>query len=112
MVVNKKTTYLLDAHKGTHHPLRLRTICEVHRQIYDLLVIHSYQDSPAYTQIKDLLEEAFCMSIKLVATLCEYKADAAMIGHAEEWESQKQYDEANQLRQERQRLLTLLKGKE
>jgi hypothetical protein len=43
-----------------------RTICEVHREIYDAL-----EDE----KLKDLVLEAFIMGKKMDATLREYKAD-------------------------------------
>jgi hypothetical protein len=45
-----------------------RTICEVHRQIYDLMVTR-YNDD----EICDLLDEAFVMGIKMNNRLVEYK---------------------------------------
>lgn len=50
-----------------------RTLCEVHRDIYDLIVIN-FQDRPEeMLQIIKLLEEAYLMGIKMNAKLIEYK---------------------------------------
>lgn len=44
-----------------------RTICEVHREIYDCLVLELYDD------IVPKLEEAYLMGIKLCKKLVEHK---------------------------------------
>ncbi len=45
-----------------------RTICEVHRQMYDLLIL-----DPADPKIIELLSEAFELGVVLVKKLVEYK---------------------------------------
>ena len=57
----------LDKPKGKRVHNR-RTICEVHRHIYDLLMIR-YNDD----EIADLLDEAFVIGIKMNNKLVEYK---------------------------------------
>ena len=49
-----------------------RTICEVHREIYDACWSLPEQEK---TQIRDLVIEAFIMGKKIDAKLREYKAD-------------------------------------
>lgn len=49
-----------------------RTICEVHREIYDACA--DIVD-PARSAIRNLVLEAFVMAKKMDAKLCEYKAD-------------------------------------
>jgi hypothetical protein len=51
-----------------------RTICEVHREIYDHLVIELATTRPdVIEKIVPLLEEAFLMGVKLNKKLVEYK---------------------------------------
>ena len=45
----------------------LRTICEVHREIYD--IIHATENN----ELKDLLNEAYVMAKKMDAKLRQYK---------------------------------------
>lgn len=49
-----------------------RTICEVHREIYDAA---ESLPEPVKTQIQDRVIEAFIMGKKIDARLREYKAD-------------------------------------
>lgn len=48
-----------------------RTICEVHRRIYSLLLLRGYDDN----DIISLLEEAFGMGKRLVAKLVDYNLE-------------------------------------
>jgi len=51
-----------------------RTICEVHRDIYDILVIELATTRPeVIAKIVPLLEEAFIMGVKLNKALVEHK---------------------------------------
>lgn len=50
---------------------KFRTICEVHREIYDL--IYELPDSERKNQIEEKLEEAFLMAKKMNAKLRQYK---------------------------------------
>jgi len=59
---------IFDTAKGMHIAT-VRTICEVHREIYDLLVLGMYED------IVPKLEEAFMMGISLTRKLMEYKLE-------------------------------------
>ena len=45
-----------------------RTICEVHRQIYDLLIV-----DPTDPKLKELVNEAFNLGIAIAKKLVEYK---------------------------------------
>lgn len=49
-----------------------RTICEVHREIFDLC---ETLPEPVKTKVQDLVIEAFIMGKKIDARLREYKAD-------------------------------------
>jgi hypothetical protein len=49
-----------------------RTICEVHRELYDMCGV---MPEPARTTLRDLVLEAFVMGKKMDAKLREYKAD-------------------------------------
>lgn len=53
-----------------------RTICEVHRQLYDLLVIELSKDEKheqLLINVDKLLSEAFGMGISLCKSLLDYK---------------------------------------
>lgn len=50
---------------------KFRTICEVHREIYDL--IYELPDSERKNQIEEKVEEAFLMAKKMNAKLRQYK---------------------------------------
>jgi hypothetical protein len=50
-----------------------RTICEVHRQLFDIIV-WEFQDEPStLKKLVGLLEEAFIMGVKMNAKLLEHK---------------------------------------
>lgn len=51
---------------------KIRTICEVHRQIYDILI---NKNDPESMEIKKLLEAAYIMAKKMVWKLYECKDD-------------------------------------
>ena len=74
-----------------------RTICEVHRQLYDLIIV-KVDDPDVRAQMKMLIEEAFVMGIKLCQRLIDRKAKML------EWERCDNAAEINALRQERIRL--------
>lgn len=50
-----------------------RTICEVHRELYDLA--HSYLGGAALQEFTALLEEAYTMGKKMQAKLRQYKGN-------------------------------------
>jgi hypothetical protein len=50
-----------------------RTICEVHREIYDIL--HPLREKPKFAKAITLLEEAYLMAKKMNDKLFEYKKD-------------------------------------
>lgn len=49
-----------------------RTICEVHRELYDIAVEH-LRGSPQFPAITQKLEEAYLMGKKMNAKLRQYK---------------------------------------
>ena len=49
-----------------------RTICEVHREIYDLLILN-FKNQEITSSIIKLLEEAFILGLKMNSKLIEYK---------------------------------------
>lgn len=51
---------------------RRRTICEVHREIYDILY-NEFRDHDQFDEIVDKLEEAFTMAKKMAHRLMQYK---------------------------------------
>lgn len=50
---------------------KFRTICEVHREIYDL--IYDLPETTIKSQVEEKLEEAFLMAKKMNAKLRQYK---------------------------------------
>ena len=51
-----------------------RTICEIHRDIYDLLVLELHEThTELLNKVISLLEEAFIAGMKMNAKLIEYK---------------------------------------
>lgn len=55
-----------------HQASSRRTICEVHREIYDAC---DGLFEPEKTEMRDLVIEAFIMAKKMAGKLCEYKSD-------------------------------------
>ena len=51
-----------------------RTICEVHRELYDIAMTH-LKDSPHFAAITEKLEEAYWMGKKMNAKLRQYKGN-------------------------------------
>lgn len=49
-----------------------RTICEVHREMYDDLY-ENFKDHPSFESISDKLQEAYTMAKKMDAKLRQYK---------------------------------------
>ena len=74
-----------------------RTICEVHRQMYDI-IITKVENKDVQADLKALTLEAFEMGIKLVQRLIDRKIK--MI----EWNQCEDKETLNELRQERIRL--------
>lgn len=73
---------------------KFRTICEVHREIYDIM--QQFPDSPEKQDIENKLEEAFLMAKKMNAKLRQYK-----FNYDDGWweqQSQEMQDEKNKLR--------------
>ena len=50
-----------------------RTICEIHREIFDQVIIQFNDRPKALKKVVKLLEEAFVVGIKINAKLTEYK---------------------------------------
>jgi hypothetical protein len=72
---------------------RRRTICEVHREIYDCLL-----DNESKEKIIELLEEAFELGKKMVIKLRQYKG-----GFSKEWyEENKNREESLKKRENRE----------
>lgn len=78
-------------------PQKFRTICEVHREIYDL--VYDLPDNKTKIAINEKLEEAFLMAKKMNAKLRQYKHN-----YDDDWwerESQEIREEKYMLRHER-----------
>ena len=84
-----------------------RTICEIHREIYDLCVIHLMDNTQLFDQVVGLLEEAFITGVKMTHKLLENKLNQNEI-FIEKHPSVKQIEN----RKERNRLINLKKEME
>lgn len=105
-----KISKLFDSQKGeTVHTNR--TICELHRELYDLCVTGLYdKDSKLMAQMVKVLEDAFIMGVKMNKKLCKYK-----LGTSSKWD-EKEYrnkdvskDEIVARRKQRKKLVKMLK---
>jgi hypothetical protein len=77
---------------------KFRTICEVHREIYDLVNKH-FPDNVVKNDVESKLEEAFLMAKKMNAKLRQYKHN-----YDDGWwekESEEMRQEKHTLRNER-----------
>jgi len=70
-----------------HHVSAKRTICEVHRQIYDLLIL-----DPTNPKIIELLDEAYRLGMSLVKQLVKYKCSLP------DWEENLDEEELRRIR--------------
>jgi len=61
-------------HISSDRVMEMRTICEVHREIYDILEVH-FKDSKHYNDVICKLEEAYIMAKKMNKKLRQYKFD-------------------------------------
>lgn len=69
------TSKVFSTRKG-RHPWPQRTICEVHRQMYDRLCLGvAKKDWALIEAMLPLLEEVYVMGIKMTRKLTEYKLD-------------------------------------
>ena len=75
---------------------RRRTICEIHREIFDELIINFHGRPKSIKKIIKLLEEAFVVGVKINEKLTEHKLDA--IYDDNEWKS-------SDVRREKRKLL-------
>lgn len=64
---------LFESQKGQQFS-GFKTICEIHRQLYDVCILNLHKKDPEILcEIIPILEEAFLMGIKLVNKLIEHK---------------------------------------
>ena len=92
---------------NSFNPPNFRTICEVHREMYD--IICEMNDDDAKNLLQEKIEEAFNMAKKMDAKLRQYK-----FNYDDKWwekESQKIKNEKHQLRLERLENINKEKGK-
>ncbi|KKN66215.1 hypothetical protein LCGC14_0473560 [marine sediment metagenome] len=75
-----------------------RTICEVHRQIYDELVLGLSANDELLNKIVPLLEEAFGLGIKIVKKLLDTKCSLP------NWEKNLSKEEVSRIRKLRREL--------
>lgn len=67
-----------------------RTICEVHREMYDVMY-KKLQNEPCYEELCDKLEEAYQMAKKMDAKLRQYKNN-----YDNDWWEQERAEVVNQ----------------
>ena len=89
--------------KGTHVWID-QTICELHRQIYDLLVVELYESNrELFDKIVPILEKAYICGTKMTKKLLEYKCSLP------DWEQHYSKQEVERLRKLRIELTEKLK---
>jgi len=80
-----------------------QTICELHREIYDLLVLGLYKDNlPLLKKVVPILERAYVMGIKMNRKMIESKCQ--IVG----WEKHYKPNEVKHLRELRKHLVSEL----
>jgi len=87
-----------------------RTICELHRELFDISVVHLHEkDIDLLKEIVDLLEKSFVAGVKMNRRLIRYK-----LGSSSKWDK-KEYAKSNytkkeirEIRKERIRLEKIL----
>jgi hypothetical protein len=86
-----------------------RTICELHRQIYDILVTELAESRPdVLEKVCPILDEAFILGVKVTDKLIQYK-----LSPQQTWLKQPtNIKEATRLRKLRIELIEILKGEE
>ncbi len=102
---------LFDSGKGSKPPHTNRTICELHRELYDLCVLRLYKKDPELMmEMIRILEDAFIMGVKMNKKLCEYK-----LGSSSKWDKKEYRNEdvdrkvIAKRRRKRERLEKMLK---
>lgn len=94
---------LMDSKKG-RLVVRKHTICEVHRKIYDILVIELATTRPdVLKRIVPLLEEAFILGTRMNKKMAENKLNMLLT-----WPDHN-YEDAIELRTERVRLIQMIR---
>ena len=86
---------IFDTPKGQRITDR-RTICEVHREIYDRCIVGLQDNHELLDVLVPLLEEAFIMGTKMSKKLVEYK-----YSHFQHSDINKDFDSLHQLRKQR-----------
>jgi hypothetical protein len=86
-----------DSTKGTRVSKKL-TICEIHRQLYDLLVVELQDKPELLNKVKKLLDNACEIGIKMTKKLIEYKCSLP------NWEKNCNIEEVKRLRKLRLQL--------
>lgn len=82
-----------------------RTICEVHRELYDIL-FEEMKENDQYDRVLDMLEEAYGMAKKMDAKLRQYKHNY----DDNWWEKERQEVVQEKLRTRRKRETNLPPG--
>ena len=73
---------LFSTNKGSRHRIGKRTICELHRELYDLCVVELHDKDPELMmKMIKVLEDAFIMGVKMNKKLIKYK-----LGCSSKWE--------------------------
>jgi len=95
MIISK----LFNSIKGKRGLQKNRTICELHRELYDLCVLGLCKKDPElmYKMVK-ILEDALIMGVKMNNKLVKYK-----LGSASKWDK-KEYRKSDMSKLERERM--------
>lgn len=78
-----------------------RTICEIHREIFDILIVTMHDRPEALKKAIKPLEDAFVMGIKLNKRLVECKIKTT-------YDINVHFESSKKRREERKRLMTIL----
>jgi hypothetical protein len=98
-----KPSKIFDDRKG-RHIWPQRTICEVHRELYDILVLALYPNQEALLEkIVPLLEEAYIAGLKMNKKLVENKVSLP------DWDANLSAQESSRIRKLRIELTEKLK---
>jgi hypothetical protein len=101
---------IFQSHKGSKEPHSNRTICELHRELYDLCVMNLYEKNiELMKNMIIILDKAFIAGVEINRDLCRCK-----LGSSSKWDK-KEYrnkevnkKEVAKLRKEREKVERLL----
>ena len=97
--------------KGAKLPHHNRTICELHRELYDLIVLGlSETDQKLMMKMIKVLEDAFIMGVKMNKKLVKHKLDSSSKWKEKEYRNKDvNREKFAQLRKDREKLEQMLR---